>query len=516
MKVLVSTGLFIVLLPLLVSIYEVSLLQESAWEMLQSQKLWQSVGGSLLLALSSGLAGAFIGVPAAYFLAKYKLPLNKFWLILLILPLVIPSYLSAYSYLAAFGNGGFFEQLTGVNFPLTVKGSLFGAWLSMTMVNFPFVFLMTYTAVLNLPASLEESAMSLGATRKEVFFTVILPNIKVPVISGTLMIALYSLSDFGTPAIMNYRTLTFEIFNYWDSGFLQHAAVFTILLIMIASLILLSEGIINRNSFYIQKDRNCTPSRRLRPSKKMQFAVLSLFTIITFFSLVIPIGTIFYWAFKGRNALKINDTLTSAISGSTTLAIMTALFTLFVALPIAWYTVRGKGLFSWLSDKIAFMGNMVPGVVIAVSLAAIFPKLSWGEWTLYGTIAMPVIGCGIRFLPQAVSALKTTLVQIAPSLEEASSILGQSSSRTLCKVTGPLILPGALAALALVFITTIKELPITLMMSPPGNKFLTQIIWDFQDDGEYSRIALPALFLLTISSLSLFFILKQNKSIEYE
>jgi iron(III) transport system permease protein len=512
----VAAGLLLVLLPLLVSIYDVATFKGSILEVLQGPKVWQSIRGSLLLSLSSGIAGALIGVPAAYFLARYKLPFNKLWLILLTLPLVIPSYLSAYSYLATFGKTGFYQEITNTPFPLAIKGSLTGAWLSMTMVNFPFVFLMTYTALLNLPASLEESAMALGSSRQKIFFKIILPNIKVPVFSGMLMIALYSLSDFGTPVIMNYRTLTFELFNYWDSNFLQHSAIFTLSLIIIACLILLCEGLINRKSFYIQKDKNCTPARRMIPSLKVKAIAISFFCLVSFFSLVIPIGTIIYWGAIGENTFKISERLTDAIFGSTSLAILTALFTLAIALPFAWNAVRGKGPLAYLSDKVSFMGNMVPGVVIALALTSFFVPLRIGDLAIYGTMAMPVIGCAIRFLPQAVNAIKTTLVQISPSLEEASATLGKTSGDTMLKITGPLIAPGAMAALALVFITTIKELPITLMLAPPGSKFLTQIIWNFKDDAEYSRIALPALFLLTISSLSLFFILKQNKRIENE
>ena len=157
------------------------------------------------------------------------------------------------------------------------------------------------------------------------------------------------------------------------------------------------------------------------------------------------------------------------------------------------------------------MGNMVPGVVIALAMASFFAGFRINDWTIYGTMAMPIVGCSIRFLPQAVSAIKSSLVQVSPSLEEASMSLGKDGKNTLRLITAPLVLPGALAAFALVFITTIKELPITLMLSPPGSKFLTQIIWDFKDDAEYSRVVIPALLLLTISSLSLFFILKQNK-----
>ena len=153
---------------------------------------------------------------------------------------------------------------------------------------------------------------------------------------------------------------------------------------------------------------------------------------------------------------------------------------------------------------------MLPGVVIALALVSFFVSFRINGFTLYHTLAMPVLGCAIRFLPQAVNSLKTSLAQINPSLEEAAVSLGRTPFQAFKSVTLPLIKPGALAAFALVFITTIKELPITLMLSP-GERYLTQNIWDFIDEAEYSRVAVPALMLLIISSLSLFFILKQNK-----
>ena len=142
---------------------------------LWTDRVGRSLSGSLLLAFTTAIGGAAIGVPAAYFLSRYKIPFSKVWVILFTLPLVIPSYISAYSYLAALGKYGFFEELFGVPFFFQVRGSLFGAWISMVMVNFPFVFLLTYSALINLPASIEESAQTLGLNRRQVFFRVVLP-----------------------------------------------------------------------------------------------------------------------------------------------------------------------------------------------------------------------------------------------------------------------------------------------------------------------------------------------------
>lgn len=491
---------------------DVALWEGSILDALWTERVGKSVAGSLLLAFTTAIGGALIGVPAAYFLARYKLPFSKVWVILFTLPLVFPSYISAYSYLAAFDQYGFYENIFGVPFFLQVRESLFGAWISMTMVNFPFVFLLTYSALINLPGSIEESAQTLGLNRKQIFFRVILPNIKIPIISGMLLIALYSLSDFGTPALMNYKTLTFELYRFWDTGRLSQSSIFCLLLMFIAFVILISESLINRRSHYSLNNKSCRPAAKSGLSLKGKVGVLSFFSSVIFIAILLPFLTIIYWTLQGREKFLLPDNLGDIATNSLVLAGLTAAFALFFALPFSWFAAREKGAFSFAADKISFIGNMIPGAVIALALIGFFVSFRIGEFTLYQTIAMPVLGCTIRFLPQAVSALKTTLVQINPNLEEASMTLGESPGSTFRKVTFPLMSNGMLSAIALVFILTIKELPITLMLSPLGKTYLTGAIWDFIDEAEYSRVAVPALSLLIISAVSLFFILKQNKS----
>lgn len=477
-----------------------------------TSRVGQSVAGSLLLALTTAVGGAVIGVPAAYFLARYKIPFSKVWVILFTLPLVIPSYISAYSYLAAFGKYGFYEEMFGHAFIFQVKESLFGAWISMVMVNFPFVFLLTYSSLLNLPASIEESASTLGLSRRQILFRIILPNIKIPIISGMLLIALYSLSDFGTPALMNYRTLTFELYRFWDTGRLNQSSIFSLLLILIAFIILISEALLNRNSHYSLKNKSCRPAAKSNLSSVGKTGVLAFFSLVVFTAIILPFATIIYWALQGKQKFRLPENLGDIASNSLTLAIFTALFALIFALPFSWFAVREKGIFSFAADKVSFLGNMIPGAVIALALVSFFVSFKIGDFTFYQTLAMPVLGCAIRFLPQAVSALKTSLVQINPGLEEASMTLGEGPGSTFRKITLPLMGSGIFSALALVFVLTIKELPITLMLSPPGKRYLTGTIWDYIDDAEYSRVAVPALTILIISAVSLFFILRKNKS----
>lgn len=501
----------LVLLPFFISVRDVAVWEGSIVDALWTERVARSLAGSLLLALTSAVGGAFIGVPAAYFLSRYKVPFSKVWVILFTLPLVIPSYISAYSYLAAFDQYGFYENIFGIPFIFQLRGSLFGAWISMVMVNFPFVFLLTYSALINLPGSLEESALTLGLNKRQVFFRVILPNVKIPIISGMLLIALYSLSDFGTPALMNYKTLTFELYRFWDTGRLNQSSIFCLLLMLIAFMILFLESMINRKSHYSLKNKSCRPAAKAELSLKSKGAVLTYFSLVISIAIILPLATIIYWTMQGKKKFLLPDQLGEIASNSLVLAGMTAAFALLFALPFSWFAIREKGVFSYAADKISFLGNMIPGAVIALALIGFFVSFRIGEFTLYQTLAMPVIGCTIRFLPQAVSALKTALAQINPNLEEASLTLGKSPAATLGKVTLPLLGSGIVSAIALVFILTIKELPITLMLSPPGKTYLTGVIWNYIDDAEYSRVAVPALSLLIISAISLFFILKQNK-----
>lgn len=515
-KLIIAAIALLMLLPLYVTIHDVLGLDKSVSELLKTRDLGASVGRSLLLALCTGLGGILIAVPQAFLLARYRIPGRKLWLILFVVPLVIPSYISAYSYLAALGDKGFFEVLSGSPFPIVMEKSLFGTWLSMMMVNSPFIFLMTYSALLRQSPSIEESAMLLGCNPLQTFFRVTLPNLKIPIASGTLLVCLYTLSDFGTPGIFNYKTITYHIFrNYGRSNF-EIAAFFSLILIILALLFLLCESYINRRSTQaISSKKNKAPElMQLSPAKKA--GALFFFSTVTFVSLVIPISTILYWYMKGRNKLALTEEIKDASLNSLTLAVMTAFLALFLAMPITWIAVRKGGFFAKFVEKTSFVGNMFPGIVVGLAFVSFFVSFRPFGLSFYQTLLLPVLGCSMRFLPQAVSSIKTSLSQMSPRLEEASLILGKSPLQTLRRVTEPLIRPGLLSGFALVFISTLKELPITLMLCPPGKTYLTKQIWDHMDEAEYSLVAAPALLLLCISCLSLYFILNQEKSLRDE
>ena len=515
-KSLIAVIALLMLLPLYVSLHDVFNAKNGLSSLLQTRGLGATLGRSLLLAFCTGIGGALIAVPQAFFLARYRLPGKKLWVILFVLPLVVPSYISAYSYLAAFGPKGFFEQLFSMPFPIAVSGNLFGTWLSMTLVNCPFIFLMTYAALLRQSSSIEESAIMLGCSPKKVFFRVTLPNLKIPIASGTLLVCLYTLSDFGTPAILNYKTLTFHIFQYIDLGRFDRASFFALILIFVAFLFLLAESFINRrrNSVLDNKTKS-SPIIHSTTGLQKTF-ILSFFFLTCFVSLIVPFATIIYWFLQGTSQFNLSKDLSQVSGNSLLLALLTALIATLFALPVAWAAIRQKGLFSKFADRVSFVGNMFPGLVVALAFVSFFASFKIFGFSLYQTLTLPVLACTIRFLPQAVSSIKTSLAQLNPKLEEASLLLGNNKRQTARQIIEPLIRPGLLSGFALVFISTLKELPITLVLAQPGKGYLTQRIWDLVDEAEYSRVAAPALLLLGISCISLYFILTKEKSLNDE
>jgi iron(III) transport system permease protein len=509
LKLIILAVAFFMLLTLYVSVKDVLNSKNELNTLFATRDLWPTIGRSLLLASLTAIGGALIAVPQAWFLARYSIPGKKLILILCILPLVFPSYISAYSYLAAFEPMGFYENITGSQFPIPIRNGLFGTWMSMTLVNSPLIFLMTYAALQRQSPSQEESARLLGFSPLQVFLKISLPTLKIPIASGMLLVALYTLSDFGTPAILRYKTMTYYIFRHLDRGSFDKASFFSLLLIIIAFLFLQLESWINKSQGRVIDNK----SRQIiqKPSKSKLLYIASFYSLTIFMACILPLLTILYWFSKGRSSQLIfpKNLLDSSLN-SATLALAAALIAILFALPCAWCALRKKGAFASFADRISFLGNMFPGLVIGLAFISFFVSFKIFGYSFYQTLWLPVLGCAIRFLPQAVSSIKTSLAQINPRLEEASLMLGQDSLTTKLRITAPLLRPGILAGFALVFISTLKELPITLLLAQPGKFYLTQNIWNLIDEAEYSLVAAPALLLLAISCISLYFILNQK------
>jgi len=175
---------------------------------------------------------------------------------------------------------------------------------------------------------------------------------------------------------------------------------------------------------------------------------------------------------------------------------------------VAILSVRYGGGLAAVITRLTYAGFALPGVVLALSLVFFAARY---VPVFYQTLGLLVFAYAIHFLPQALGPLRAALLQVSPSQEEAARTLGRNAFQVLRTVTFPLVRPGAVAAAALVFLTTMKELPATLLLSPTGFETLATRIWSTATEGFFARAAAPALLLLALSSLSLWLLLAQER-----
>ena len=179
-----------------------------------------------------------------------------------------------------------------------------------------------------------------------------------------------------------------------------------------------------------------------------------------------------------------------------------------LALPVAYLAVRFPSRYSLLVSQAVYLGYGLPGIVIALSL--VFFGANYAP-IVYQTLAMLIFGYTVRFLPQAMGNVRTGLMQISPRLEEAGRSLGVGRRTMLRRITLPLLRPSIWTGAALVFMSTLKELPITLLLGPTGFTTLATQIWAAADEAFFARAAAPSLLLLAVSAVGVGIILRQEE-----
>jgi iron(III) transport system permease protein len=185
-----------------------------------------------------------------------------------------------------------------------------------------------------------------------------------------------------------------------------------------------------------------------------------------------------------------------------------AVLAIVAAIPVAVLVIRFPGRISNWLERSTYLGYALPGVVLALSL--VFFGANYATF-IYQTIILLLFAYIIRFLPQAVGSTRASLLQVSPRLEEAARNLGRTPLQTLTSITVPLVRPGLLTGLALVFLTAMKELPATLLLGPTGFRTMATRIWDFTAEAFFAQAALPALILVLVSAAAVWLILSQEE-----
>ncbi len=497
----------LMLLPLAYLLLRAAGSGETAVATLLRPSTFATLWRTLLLAGSVTFASAVIAVPLAWLTSSTDLPGRRAWAVAVALPLVLPSYVAAYLLAATFGPRGAVQQMLeplGIMRLPEIYGFP-GAFIALTLMGYPYIFLTTRAAFRRLDPALMEAGRSLGLSARAVFWRVTLPQLRPAMMAGGLLVALYVLRDFGAVTMMRYDTFTRLIFvQYRSFADRSVAAVLALVLVTITAVFVAAEMRTRGRAGYAR--RSAGAARQMRPVRlgRWRWPALLLLALWVTLTLLGPTGSLAYWLWRGQQMGTLTPafaaTLGSAAWNSLTVSLATAVAAIVAALPVAILSVRQPGQFSRFLEQLTYAGYALPGIVVA--LAFVFFGAQYAPF-LYQTLPMLVLAYLVLFVPQAVGGLRASLLQLTPSLEEAGRSLGQTAVGVFWRISLPLLRPGLLAALALVFLTTMKELPATLMLSPFGYRTLATAVWHNISEAMFAQAAAPSLLLLLLASIPL-------------
>lgn len=452
---------------------------------------------TLLLMLFTVIGAVLVGVPLALLTAYVNLPLGKLWLILLAAPLAMPSYIGAFTFYAAFGPGGEIDNLLGITTPPAT--GLPGATLVMILYTYPFVLLTTRASLLSLDGSLINAARTLGLSLPMSLWKIALPRALRGITAGALLSALYTLSDFGTPAFMGLDTFTRVIYVEYNAFGLDQAAMLSLQLLVIVGLVLFLESTIG-----VTLER---PGRSLTLWLRSRQVALALAAAapLVLLSLVLPLAIFTLWLFReGSGGFEFQYAWNSTYA-----ALLAAALAVVLALPVAYASIAGR--FGRLMDRVTYLGFGVPGIVMGTALVYVGLQLPF----MYQTLGLLILAYVLRFLSLAVGSVRSSAEKLDGSLSNAARVLGASPGEVFRRITVPLTLRGMIAGAALVFLEVMRELPATLLLAPTGFETLATYLWRVYEAGYFGRAAIPGLLLVLMSGLGLALMLFGERRAEF-
>ena len=468
------------------------------WATLASPRTLRPLRNSLLIATSTAASCMVLGTTLAWLVSRTDLAGKRFWRVALPLPLVIPSFVGATALLSAFGRGGL------VPFLPRIEG-FWGAFIVLTLLSYPYVYLPVLARLSTTVPTLEEVARLLGSGPKRTLARVVLPHIRETVAAGTMLVFLYGLSDFGAVALMRYDTITRAIFSarlFDRATSLTLGLVLAVLALMVAAV-----------------ERASTPERRLGKGigkQQVQYSLgraaapgAALAAGVVGLALVVPIGVFLVWVIRGSSTVGVGysgvgDSLGFLLRPSLNSAIASiaaGVCAVALTLPVAYAAARRR---DWISTAAAASVTSVfalPGLVVALAVVFWAIQAPGPLAALYQTFPLLVLAYVLHFGAQSMRASQAAIGDIPRRYEDAARTLGVTARRRFFTIDLPLVMPGLVTAGGLVLLSTLKELPATLLLAPIGFETLATRIWNAAEDGFFAEVGITSLVLILLSGI---------------
>ena len=500
-----------VVVPVLyIAVVAASVDPERAADLLVRERTLGILLNTLALVVGVTVLSVLLSVPLACLTELTDLPYSRFWAVVVSLPLVVPSYIGAFSYISVWGPQGEVQSLLA---PLGVESlpeiyGLGGAIAILTLYNYPYVYLTTRAGLRSFDKTYLDAARSLDERTWRAFARAVVPFVRPAITAGALLVALYAVGDFGTPSMLGLDVFTRVIYVEYNAFGQEYASLLAMHLVAIALVILAIESGVRGDDTLHGNARGSTREYVVSLGRWRWPALCGL-VVLAAVTLVFPVAVLTMWL------LRTPDVYAPALAfdpsyavNSVVVSAAAALVAALAAIPIAYLSARYSSRLVALFERATYIGYAVPGVVVGLSLIYVSTRYFQAA---YQTLPLIVFAYVVLYLPQAVGSTRTGVLHVNPRLTEAARSLGCGPLESFRHVVLPLILPGLVAGAALVFLTAMKELPATLLLGPAGFETLATFIWRVERSAYYGFAALPALVLLCVSGLSMLVIVFRDR-----
>ena len=480
-----------------------------AFDQIAADLLPEALRASAVLALGVGAGTLALGGGLAALVSFYDFPGRRWLDWALVLPLAMPAYVLVFVLLGQYDADSLAQRAArdGLGVQLPEVRSTGGAILVLTLVLYPYVYVLGRSAFLEQSRDTFEAARSLGLTHARAIVRLGLPLARPALAAGVALAVMEALADFGAVNLLNYRAMTDAIYRVWYGAFDRAAALqlATVLVSLTVALVLLERMLRGRARYHgaLARGEAVVP-RRLRGPRAWLAAAGPV--LLLGLVLVGPLAQLAVWSVQSLGGGAAGSDLLRAALTSLGLAGVAALLVVAAATVVVYGRRTQPSRIGSATARLQTLGYAVPGTVVAV---AVYIPLAWLDRRIDGLLGTGLLLTGsviglvlayvVRFQALAFFAVESRMARLDPALDDAAQSLGADRNRVLSDVHLPLLWPGIVTAALLVFVEVMKELPATALLRPLGSDTLAVAVWEATKDSRFDTAALPALLIVAVS-----------------
>lgn len=486
------------------------------WEHIKNTVLVEYIYNTLYVMIGVGVLTSILGFTTAYLVSLYSFSFSNFYQYALILPFAIPTYIMSFIYNGMFGITGsiteYFLKLFGKNLnevPFYDVQSIQGVIIVVSLVLYPYVYLVCRTYLSFESSSILDAAKTLGLNAWQTFYKLVLPISRPAIIAGVTLAVMEATSDFGAMDYFGVSTFVTGIFRAWEGmGSVEDASKLASILMTFLFLLIILERFQRRNKNYKSSGKDFKPVSKTKLKGYKNILANIVCIIPVFFGFILPFIQLMFWFYESYEKI-IDEDFMSLIYQTLQLSIISAFCITAIALLLTYSYRVNKDKSSSSIIQITKLGYSIPGAVVAVGILSFFGILNNYVFTYFsidmlitGTIFAVIFGYTVRFIAISISNFEAGFNRIPASYDDVAKISNTGNARSFKTIFLPLLKNSALASFIVVFIEVIKELPLTMVLRPFNYDTLAIRAYELNAQSQTVESSVPAMIIVIIGIIS--------------